>query len=75
MPTSANQRIEDMRRDLGRVETPYPMGNPLLVHADYLEGRGLIDLLHADYFRALDAHLRERFGDRYWDGGPQPPIV
>jgi hypothetical protein len=75
MPASANERIEDMRRDLGLSDTPDPEGSPLLVDADYLEGRALIDLLLADHLRRLDAHLRGRFGDRYWDGGPTPPII
>jgi hypothetical protein len=75
MPSSDNQRIEDMRRDLGLSCTPDPEGNPLLIDADYLEGRAFLDLLLADHLRRLDAHLRQRFGDRYWEGGPTPPII
>jgi hypothetical protein len=75
MPASANERIEDMRRDLGLADTPDPLGDPLLVHADYLEGRALIDLLFADHLRQLEAHLRTTFGDRYFEGGPEAPIV
>jgi hypothetical protein len=75
MLSSANERIEDMRRDLGLADTPDPVGSPLLVYADYLEGRALIDLLLAEHLRGLDAHLRDRFGDRYWEGGPTPPII
>lgn len=72
--SSANERIEDMRRDLGLSDTPDPEGNPLLLDADYLEGRAFLDLLLAGYLRQLDVHLRDRFGDRYWEGGPSPPI-
>jgi hypothetical protein len=75
MPTSANQEIEDMRRDLGLSDTPDPLGDPILVEADYLEGRALIDLLQARHRRKLAAFLRVKFGDRYWDGGPQAPII
>jgi hypothetical protein len=75
MPSSANERIEDMRRDLALSGTSDPQGDPILTLADYLEGRGLIDLLLADYYRRLDAHLRDRLGDRYWEGGPVPPIL
>lgn len=75
MPESANERIEDMRRDLDLSDMPDPEGDPLLVYADYLEGRALIDLLLAEHLRRVDAHLRGRVGDRYWAGGPTPPIL
>jgi hypothetical protein len=75
MPSSANERIEDMRRDLGLSDTPASEGDPLLVLADLHEGRALLDLLLADYLRRYDAFLRGQFGDRYWDGGPQAPIL
>lgn len=74
-PTSANQRIEDMRRDLGLADTPTPHGDPLLILADYMEGRALLDLLYAGFWREFDAFLRTRYGDRYWEGGPEAPIV